>query len=75
MITGNIRTIAMSTVVTLLIPEERRDKANGLVGTASGVSFLLTSVISGFLVGLAGVLYVLILAVAVTAASIAAAAT
>lgn len=69
-IVGNIRTIAMTTAVTLLIPEERRDKANGLVGTASGISFLVTSVISGILVGLSGMLYVLILAIVVTAASI-----
>ena len=40
------------------------------MGTASGVSFLVTSVISGLLVGLAGMLYVLILAIAVTAVSI-----
>ena len=32
-IAGNIRTIAMSTLVTLLIEPERRDRANGLVGT------------------------------------------
>ena len=70
-ITGNIRGIALSTVVTLLIPQEARDKANGLVGTASGVSFLITSVISGVLVGLAGMLYVLLLAVAVMAVAIA----
>jgi DHA3 family multidrug efflux protein-like MFS transporter len=70
-ITGNIRGIALSTVVTLLIPQEARDKANGLVGTASGVSFLITSVISGVLVGLAGMLYVLLLAIAVMAIAIA----
>jgi len=64
---GNLRGIAMSTVVTLLVPEDRRDRANGLVGTASGVSFLITSVISGLLVGLAGMYYVLVLAVVATA--------
>jgi MFS transporter, DHA3 family, multidrug efflux protein len=48
-ITGNIRSIALQTLVTVLIPEERRDKANGLVGTTLGVSFLVTSVISGLL--------------------------
>ncbi|WP_219418669.1 MFS transporter [Pseudonocardia nigra] len=69
-ITGNVRGIAMSTVVTLLIPAERRDRANGLVGTASGVSFLVTSVISGLLVGMAGMLYVLVLAIVATAAAI-----
>ena len=60
----------MSTVVTLLIAEDGRDRANGLVGTASGVSFLVTSVISGLLVGLAGMYCVLVLAVVVTAAAI-----
>src|SRR5688572_25047670 len=32
-IVGNIRTIALPTLVTLLIPEDKRDKANGLSGT------------------------------------------
>jgi DHA3 family multidrug efflux protein-like MFS transporter len=69
-IIGNLRGIAMSTVVTLLVPAAGRDRANGLVGTASGVSFLVTSVISGLLVGLAGMLYVLLVAVAATVAVI-----
>lgn len=64
-IVGNIRTIVMPTLVTLLIPESKRDKANGLVGTASGVSFLVTSVISGVLVAQGGMLYVLWLALAI----------
>jgi MFS transporter, DHA3 family, multidrug efflux protein len=70
-IVGNLRGIAMSTAVTLLVPAEERDRANGLVGTATGVSFLITSVISGLLVGLSGMLHVMVLAVAVTALSIA----
>ena len=49
-IAGNIRTIALPTLVTVLIAEDTRDRANGLVGTTSGVSFLVTSVISGVLV-------------------------
>lgn len=69
-VVGNIRTIAMPTLVTILIPEDRRDKANGLVGTTSGVSFLVTSVISGLLVAAGGMLYVLWLAVAILALSI-----
>ena len=69
-IAGNVRAIAMTTAVTLLIPEDRRDRANGLVGTTTGVSFLTTSVISGLMVGLAGMLSVLLLAVVVMAASI-----
>lgn len=61
-IAGNIRGIVMPTLVTILVSEDKRDKANGLVGTASGVSFLVTSVISGILVAKGGMLYVLILA-------------
>ena len=57
----------MSTLVTVLIPEERRDRANGLVGTTAGVSFLVTSVISGLLVAAGGMFWVLILAVVVLA--------
>lgn len=64
-IAGNIRTIALPTLVTILIPEDRRAKANGLVGSASGVSFLVTSVISGVLVAYGGMFYVLILAAAI----------
>ncbi len=65
-IIGNLRTIALPTLVTIMIPEENRDKANGLVGTATGVAFLIVSVISGFLVALGGMLYILILAVGMT---------
>ena len=69
-VTGNLRTIAMPTLVTLLIPQDRRDKANGLVGSATGVSFLVTSVISGLLVAADGMYYVLLLAIAVLALSL-----
>jgi DHA3 family multidrug efflux protein-like MFS transporter len=69
-IVGNIRGIAMSTVVTLLVPEPDRDRANGMVGTTTGVSFLVTSVISGLLIGMAGMLSVLLVAFVATAAVI-----
>jgi DHA3 family multidrug efflux protein-like MFS transporter len=63
-IAGNIRTIALSTVVTLLIPEGERDKANGLVGTANGVSFLISSIFSGLVIGYLGMYWMLGLSVA-----------
>ena len=65
-IAGNLRSIALPTLVTILIPEDRRDKANGLVGMVTGVGFLTTSVISGFLVAYTGMLGVLALALAAT---------
>lgn len=68
-ISGNIRSIALPTLVTMLIPEDQRDKANGLVGMVSGIGFLTTSVISGVLVAFGGMLAVLILALVFTAAA------
>ena len=50
-VAGQMRGIALSTCVTLLVPEERRDRANGMVGTVTGVSFAITSVFSGLVIG------------------------
>ncbi|MES2668659.1 MAG: MFS transporter [Patescibacteria group bacterium] len=63
---GNLRSITLPTTVTLLIPEDRRDKANGLVGMVTGIGFLVTSVISGFLVAWGGIYYVHIFALVLT---------
>lgn len=65
-IAGNLRSIALPTLVTVLIPEDRRDRANGLVGMVTGIGFLTTSVISGFLVAHTGMLGVLVLALGTT---------
>ena len=69
-IAGNIRSIAVPTLVTILIPEDDRAKANGLVGTAFGIAFLICSAISGLLVGAGGMYYVLILGIAMMIFSI-----
>jgi DHA3 family multidrug efflux protein-like MFS transporter len=63
-IAGNLRGIALLTLVTILIPEEQRDRANGLVGSANGVSFLVASTLSGLAVGFLGVFWMLISALA-----------
>jgi MFS transporter, DHA3 family, multidrug efflux protein len=60
---GNLRGIALSTLVTILVPEEERDKANGLVGTANGVAFLGASIFSGLAVGYLGMFWVLMIAI------------
>lgn len=49
-VAGNMRTIALATTVTMLF-QEGRDKANGLVGAVNGVSFSLTSILSGLAIG------------------------
>lgn len=68
-IAGNIRMIALPTLVTALIPVERRDKANGLVGMVTGIGFVVTSAISGFLVAWGGMEAALIFALALTLVS------
>ena len=50
----NMRNIALSTTVTILVPKENRDKANGLVGTVQGIAFMVTSVFSGLSIGFLG---------------------
>lgn len=69
-IAGNIRSIALPTLITALIPEEKRDKANGLAGMVNGISFGVVSVISAFLVAYSGIYGVLIFAIVLTVVSI-----
>lgn len=67
----NMRNIALSTTVTLLVPKEGRDKANGMVGTVQGVAFMVTSVFSGLSIGLLGMGWTLVLAIILTAVALA----
>lgn len=62
-----MRNIALSTTVTLLVPEERHANANGLVGTVQGIAFIITSVFSGLSVGLLGMGWTLLIAIVATA--------
>ena len=64
---GNVRSIALSTLVTVLVERDVRDRANGLVGTANGVAFLAASVFSGLAVGFLGMFWTLALAASLTA--------
>ena len=63
----NMRNIALSTTVTLLVPKENHDKANGMVGTVQGVAFMVTSVFSGLSIGLLGMGWTLGIAIFFTA--------
>lgn len=62
-----LRNIALSTTVTLLVPEEKRANANGLVGTVQGIAFLVTSVFSGLSIGFLGMGWTLAIAIAAMA--------
>ena len=63
----HMRNIALSTVVTILIPDEKRANANGLVGTVQGLSLIVTSVFSGLSVGFLGMGWTIAIALALTA--------
>ena len=62
-----LRGIAMSTAVTLLVPEEKRANANGAVGAVDGVSMLVTSVFSGFAIGYLGMGWTLVIGITAVA--------
>lgn len=62
-----LRSLALSTMVTLLVPRERHANANGLVGTVQGLSFIITSVFSGLSIGLLGMNATMLIALVATA--------
>lgn len=64
-VAGNLRMIALSTSVTMLFTEGK-DKANGMIGTVQGISFGVTSIFSGLSVGLLGMGFSVLAAIAVT---------
>lgn len=69
-VAGNIRLIAMPTVVTMLVPAATRDKANGMLSTVMGVSFAITSVASGLALGFSSMRLVIALATLCTVLAI-----
>ena len=62
----NMRNIALSTTVTLLVPVDRHANANGMVGTVQGLAFIVTSVFSGLAIGLLGMGWTLVIAIVAT---------
>lgn len=69
-VAGQMRGIALSTCVTLLVPDAERDRANGMVGTITGVSFAITSVFSGLVIGQLGMGWALYASLALTVAAL-----
>ncbi|WP_102158909.1 MFS transporter [Zhihengliuella halotolerans] len=59
-----LRNIALSTTVTLLVVPDRRANANGLVGTVQGLAFMVTSVFSGLSIGFLGMGGTIVIALA-----------
>ncbi len=68
-VAGNLRGIALVTLVRGLF-EEDRDKANGMIGAVNGLSFSVTSVLSGLAIGFYGMDLALICALVATVLSL-----
>lgn len=66
----SMRNIALSTTVTLLVPKNDRDKANGMIGMVTGMAFLVTSVFSGLAIGQLGMGWTMVIAIALTAVAL-----
>lgn len=62
-IISNIRNTAMSTLVGIMIPAKLRAKANGMVGTTTGLTFLVAPMLGGFLLSLSGMLWALVISI------------
>jgi DHA3 family multidrug efflux protein-like MFS transporter len=67
---GSIYNIAIPTLVAIIVPQDRRDRANGMFATTIGVAFGLTSVASGISLAFGGMGFVLIAAAVATALAI-----
>jgi DHA3 family multidrug efflux protein-like MFS transporter len=67
---GNIRMIALPTLVSMLIPEGERDKANGMSGMVMGIASSGAGILSGLALGYSSMFWVLASAVVLTVISI-----
>lgn len=65
-IAGSMYSIAIPTIIAFLVPEDRRDRANGLFGTVTGISFAITSAASGISLALGGMPFVLLVGMVFT---------
>ncbi len=69
-IAGNLRMICLNPIVSMLFEADERAKQNGLIGVSNGISFTLTSVLSGLSIGLLGMEITLLLAISALSLSI-----
>lgn len=69
-IVGNLYGIALPTLVTILVPEKNRDKANGMFGMVMGIAFAVSNVGSGLILGFGQMSWVLMIGIIATAIAI-----
>lgn len=69
-IVESIRSIALSTCVTIMVAEKKRAHANGLVGMVQGLAYMVTSIFSGLAIGYLGMGWTMVIAVGLTVYSL-----
>lgn len=67
----SMRHIGLSSSVSVLVPPDGRTKANGLVGTISGIAMAMNSALSGLAVGFLGMAWVIWIAAGLMAITLA----
>ncbi len=65
-ILGNLRNITISTLVSMLLPEDQHAQANGKVGMINGIWFTVTSLASGMMIGFLGMWRAILTSVVLT---------
>lgn len=63
---SNIRTIALPTIVTILVPEDRRDRANGVSGMIMGLSSSGAGVASGLALAYSSIFHIVVASTIIT---------
>lgn len=66
-LTCNLRSIALSTTVSILVPKEDYARANGLVGMIQGIGMIANTVFSGLIIGQLGLNWALYITLALSA--------
>jgi len=62
-IIGNIRNVVLPTLTTIMVPKSLHDKANGLSGTITGMTYLIAPMLGGFLLSISGMFWALVIAI------------
>jgi DHA3 family multidrug efflux protein-like MFS transporter len=65
-VAGNLRTIALPVTVTILVPEDRRDRANGVSGMIMGLSSSGAGIASGLALAYLSLLHIVVASVIIT---------
>lgn len=67
---GNLRGIALSTTVSILVPKEDYARANGMVGMIQGFGMIANTILSGLIIGRLGMDWALYIALVFTVLSL-----